>query len=186
MRGTANSGGSAELRREIEGWIPSLRGTGCALTSPRDPEYNCVCYAAGPLDRTGSPERELRSPWWPAPPGFGPYYWPEGIERRESLEAFVQALATRGYSVCDSGAYEPEFEKAAIYSDKWGLPKHVARQDRHGRWRSKLGVEADIEHTLDALEPKYGEDVRFLKRRVAYPPQPPGTPSQAAVVSRES
>lgn len=74
---------------------------------------------------------------------------------------------TLGFESCDSDTFEPGTDKVAIYV-KDGQPVHAAIQRSRwgGRWRSKLGGDADIEHDLMALEGGiYGEALHFLKRQ---------------------
>lgn len=111
------------------------------VTSPATTEYNCIAWAAGETDRF----------WWPDLMGVA--YWPEGVPRQESLEAFVQAYRTLGYEPCDSAAVEFGVEKIAVYVDDLREPKHAARQLPSGKWTSKLGRGEDIEH--DALHGDY-------------------------------
>jgi hypothetical protein len=99
--------------------------------------------------------------WWPRTP----YYWPPGTKREESVEAFVQAYSTEGYSHCDSGEFEEGFVKIAIYVADDGRVKHAARLVSEGIWTSKLGQEEDIEHELDGVVgTAYGRPVAFMKR----------------------
>ena len=92
-------------------------------------------------------------------------YWPKGVPREVTLEAFIAAYASLGYEACSGGDMEPGFEKIAIYTKPAGTPAHAARQLQNGRWSSKLGDEEDIEHDLSGLEcPRYGEVRQFMKR----------------------
>jgi hypothetical protein len=101
--------------------------------------------------------------WWPDLQGIG--YWPEDAPRTERLESFYRAFASIGYSTCDDGGYEANFEKVALYA-LGGIPKHAARQLPDGSWSSKLGKHIDITHTLRGLEgPAYGRVDGFMKRR---------------------
>jgi hypothetical protein len=122
-------------------------------------KYNCVAWAAG----------ETRRKWWPDRRNIG--YWPSGVIREETLEAFILAFISLGYSPCGDGEYEIGFEKVAIFviDTPSGLsPKHVARQLDCGHWTSKLGDLADIEHTtVQALiGPGYGRPQQYLKRSI--------------------
>lgn len=116
--------------------------------------YNCIAYAAGIEGRR----------WWPDV--IRNDYWPAGVPREETLDAFIQAFGTLGYGPCDDGSYERGFEKIALYTDRDRTPTHAAIQQENGRWRSKLGDYEDIEHeTLECLNsPDYGAPVLFLKR----------------------
>jgi hypothetical protein len=85
---------------------------------------------------------------------------------RKTLEAFVAALGTRGFSTCATSAVEPGHEKIALYAQE-ATPTHVARQLRNGWWTSKLGPSFDIEHVdLRAVAGGvYGDPVVFLARK---------------------
>jgi hypothetical protein len=133
--------------------FPSLRRIGFTFSSPKDEKYNCIAWAA----------RDTGNWWWPLPETDG--FWPEGIQREETLEAFINAFRTQGFEPCLSSDLEPGFEKIAIYTDDTGTPTHTARQLPNGKWTSKLGVHEDIDHTLDALiGPLYGQVAQCLKR----------------------
>src|SRR5438477_623202 len=75
--------------------------------------------------------------WWPdepeSPPGA---HWPPGVPRAESLDAFREAFATLGYTVCGDDRPEDGYEKVALFTLA-GTPKHAARQRPNGRWTSK-------------------------------------------------
>ena len=87
------------------------------------------------------------------------------------MEAFIEAYATKGYSVCSNDDTEEGFQKIAIYSLN-GVPTHAAKQLPDGRWKSKLGPWEDIEHnTTKAVETSggvgiYGEVKVFMKRPI--------------------
>jgi hypothetical protein len=101
--------------------------------------------------------------WWPV--GHGGIYWPEGVPRLVTLEAFREAFATLGYAVCADEQPELGFEKIALFANDQGVPKHAARQLRDGRWTSKLGKMEDIAHALhDLTGMVYGSVVLFMKR----------------------
>jgi hypothetical protein len=137
-----------------EGLFPDLARIGYRITSPPDPIYNCIAYAVGVTDQW----------WWPDPDGFD--YWPPGVVRACTLDAFLQAFATIGYTPCPDGSLEPGWEKVALYATDEG-PAHAARQLADGRWSSKLGPEDDIEHALEGLEGTlYGSVVQYLRRPV--------------------
>ena len=58
--------------------FPGLVGSDYQLTSPPDLTYNCIAWAMGESDRW----------WWPDSQDIA--FWPEGIERRETVEAFFK------------------------------------------------------------------------------------------------
>ena len=123
------------------------------LTSPETPYYNCIAWAAG----------DDSAWWWPDEDYY--CYWPSGIPREESLDAFIEAYRTLGYEPCSGDDIEEGCEKIAIYV-KNGKPKHAARQLPNGNWTSKLGQENDIEHTLVGVECfTYGTVGQIMKRR---------------------
>ncbi|HZO88142.1 MAG TPA: hypothetical protein VFB38_07355 [Chthonomonadaceae bacterium] len=64
----------------IESTFPSLATSGYDITSPAAEDYNCIAWAAGETDRW----------WWPDPFSIG--YWPEGVPRAETLEAFIRRI----------------------------------------------------------------------------------------------
>lgn len=93
------------------------------------------------------------------------YYWPIGVSRAETLEGFIEAFATLGFTLCDVAEYEKGFEKVAIYVDTSGTPKHAARQLSSGLWTSKLGNLQDIEHDIEGVSGDlYGSVAVIMKR----------------------
>jgi len=132
--------------------FPHLAEEGYRETSPATRRYNCIAWAVGATEAW----------WWPSP--HDAHYWPEGVPREETLEAFAQAVATRGFVPAEDGILEPRFEKLALYA-RDGKPTHAARQQPDGSWTSKLGKHVDISHTLLGVEgPLYGQVVGFMKR----------------------
>src|SRR5579871_5278130 len=101
--------------------------------------------------------------WWPDPLGAG--YWPNGIARTETQEAFVAAYATVGFAPTTDDSLQPGVEKIAVYA-KGGKPTHAARQLPSGRWTSKLGRAEDIEHDLSALAGDVYGTVAFILQRL--------------------
>lgn len=144
--------------KRIESAFPNLTGTDWSITSPQNPNYNCIAWAASDTQRF----------WWPDRSGF----WPDGIPRELTIDAFVMAYETLGYQRCSDSIYEPGYEKIALYVDGNGRPTHAARQLNNDKWTSKLGREHDIEHDLPALndspqaQSRYGQPVLFMKRRI--------------------
>jgi hypothetical protein len=133
------------------GDLPNLTIENYTETSPRTPIYNCIAWAAG----------DNKTPWWP----WGGY-WPKGVPREETLEAFVQAFEACGYELCEDSSLEGAYEKVALYVDASGSPGHAALQLADGNWTSKLGDLEDITHTtLESLIcNEYGRPEWFLKR----------------------
>lgn len=138
--------------------FPNLTADNHTVTSDPTDRYNCIGWAAG----------DDRNWWWPV--GYTKRgYWPDGVAREETIQAFVAAFAALGYTPCPGGAVEPGYEKVALYALD-GAPTHAARQLPGGRWTSKLGNSFDIDHDFDALDgPVYGAVVLFLRRPAAGP-----------------
>ncbi|MFZ1964372.1 MAG: hypothetical protein WAU78_13065 [Roseiarcus sp.] len=146
-----------------EARFPKLNRTEYCVTSDETPDYNCIAHAADKNDNW----------WWP---DDQPAYWPQGLDKVETLEAFVSAYATLGYAKCEGGGtvLEAGFEKVVIYADTHGVPTHAAKQLPNGAWTSKLGEWEDIQHTRpEAMEDDgvlglgYGKIAVVLKRKVA-------------------
>jgi hypothetical protein len=135
-------------KEKIEWKFPLLLVSGYAITSPDTKDYNCFAWAAHDVEN-----------WW-----SHSRHWPAGIAREHTVEAYMAALATVGYTPCDDGKLEDGYEKIAIYLGD-GRPKHAARQMESGRWTSKLGPWEDIEHQLDGLAGgDYGDVSIFMRR----------------------
>jgi hypothetical protein len=135
--------------------FPNLRSRGFRRTS-EPAYYNCIAYVVGDFKRK----------WWPGeyPPFWSVDFWPADAPKEETLEAFVLAHASARFEPSPDGSLEIGVEKVAIYALQ-GIVKHAALQQDDGTWRSKLGSDEDIEHTLDGLEgPTYGKVVAYLKR----------------------
>lgn len=109
--------------------------------------------------------------WSPAPTGG--YRWPGHLPRVPLISVVATLYRERGYEECEDPGLEPQTEKIAIYGDSAvGEAIHVARQLPNGRWTSKLGDAADIEHAdLEAIAGSvYGEVQLLMRRRPASPP----------------
>ena len=145
-----------EQFQELERAFPSLLHEGYTLTSPYNPLYNCIAWAA-----------EVNHQWWQPDP-LGQYFWPQGVERVSTAAAYIKAYSTIGYAICTTAEYEEGFEKIAIFTNTLGTPTHAARQIAPEVWTSKLGKAHDISHTLAGLVGQiYGEPTIFLKRKKA-------------------
>ena len=138
---------------ELEAEFPGLLSAAYEVTSPHDPKYNCIAYAAGDVNHF----------WYDA--NVRGYYWPPGEPSADTLEGWVRVFAIHGYREADDDSLEPSYEKIAIYAGGQ-VPEHVARQKASGLWTSKMGKGRDIDHaTLIALEgDSYGIVVKIMKR----------------------
>ena len=137
--------------------LPYLTPDSCEVTSRASRRYNCIAWAA----------RDVFNNWWPDPMGIG--YWPVGIPRDVTVDAFMQAYGTFGYKLCYDGSLEDGLEKIAIFGigpEGSEIPTHAALQLESGEWTSKLGPFEDVRHTtVDAVRgPVYGKVVCFMSR----------------------
>lgn len=137
--------------------FPKLTEANTEITSEQTDRYNCIAWAAGEDFRW----------WWPDVTGS--YYWPAAVECSETVEAFVNAFQTLGYSQCENGILEIGLEKIALYgTGPYGgeKPSHAARQLECGDWTSKLGALVDIKHSEaeDVCGPAYGHLICYLSR----------------------
>ena len=131
------------------------------ITSPANPDYNCIAWAFHFDDR------------WMWPGGMGDksfdgfHFWPNGIEDTTDVSAFIKAFSEQGYEICDEFVFEEEYKKIALYV-KPGTTEctHASRQLRNGKWTSKLGRNHDIQHgTPYTIQGSvYGEVYCIMKR----------------------
>jgi hypothetical protein len=135
--------------------LPNLHDLNHSIESIPTTRYNCIAWAAG----------DDQNWWWP----IGAY-WPPGVPRQLTIDAFIWAYMTLGYAPCADGSYEEGYEKVALYAQYvpgygWE-PTHAARQIGPGCWASKLGPCEDIDHFgVEAVEDGlYGKAVRYLRR----------------------
>jgi len=139
---------------DLESIFPGLANTPFQITSPSTTVYNCFAWAAGESHR-----------WWEAHPDAG-HYWPNGHTPDWSIDVVIAAFSTVGFAVCSNGDPESGVEKIAIYC-RDGEPTHAARLKADGTWTSKLGVDVDIEHTLDGISgDEYGIPTAYMSRVV--------------------
>ena len=138
--------------------LPGLTVDSCEITSSPDTLYNCIAWAA----------EDNQNNWWPDPWGIG--YWPAGVPRLVTRDAFVQAYETLGYKPCLNGALQPGLQKVAIFGigqPGRETPTHAALQLESGEWTSKLGPLEDVRHKiLHAVNgPIYGKPICYMSRR---------------------
>ncbi len=119
----------------LKALFPRLTTAAFRVTSPRDPLYNCVAWAAG-----------ITNDWWWPHADPEEAFWPEGGQRVRTLESFQAAFAPLGYVMCAGEELETGFEKVAVFANASRLPMHAARKLPTGWWTSKLGEGEDIEH----------------------------------------
>lgn len=138
---------------ELEQAFPAILVQGYEITSPKTSNYNCIAWA-GNVDHLW---------WWPDQADTG--FWPDGVIRECTIEAFISAYETIDFKVCTSSDFEDGFEKIAIFTDAFNIPKHAARQLDANRWTSKMGHSFDLSHSLDGVAGiNYGSPKVFMKR----------------------
>ncbi len=117
--------------------------------------YNCVAWAAH------------TTIWYIWPDDDKQFAWPPDMPRGENVANLVNFFIRLGFRQCRSMHLVHGVEKIAIYVDSDG-PQHVARQLANGKWASKLGELADIEH-VDAKDIGGGEfgEVAVVMERTA-------------------
>ena len=87
-----------------------------------------------------------------------------------TIDAFMRAYGTLGYTLCFDESLEESLEKIAIYGttalDGSVIPTHAALQLQSGKWTSKLGPFEDINHdTVDDVRgPVYGTRICCMSR----------------------
>lgn len=138
----------------LESVFPNMVRSSYEVTSPATDSYNCIAWAAG-----------VTHQWrWPDP--LGDEYWPVDAPRIATLEAFVLAFQSVGYTLSTEAELESSFEKVAIFVGLDAVPAHAARQLGSGTWTSKLGVQVDIMHgTLECMEGDLYVSVVQIKKR---------------------
>jgi hypothetical protein len=153
----------SELHGRLLGLCPRLAPEDYVKTSEQRRRCNCFAWVAGDPVRSWYPRGE---------PDLS--YWPVGVRDDFTIDAFVDAYATLGFSRCGDGALVAGIEKIALYVDGEGLPVHAARQLPDGHWESKMGTWEDIRHrTPGCLEGgDYGLVTVYLERVVAVSPRP--------------
>ena len=133
--------------------FPKIEEEGYEITSPETRNYNCLAWAVFDDQKRWDPNL--------------PYYWPASSPREVTISAFIKAYESVGFSICESGELESEFEKIVIFVKDNGEPTHAARMLNQDTWTSKLGHSYDISHKMNSLNgDSYGKPKVFMKRVV--------------------
>jgi hypothetical protein len=137
----------------------SLSQVTCVVTSKATVTYNNIAWAADEDSRVWEPDLTL-----------GRCYWPPGIPKERTLDAFIRLFMSMGYEIALNNEHglESGFQRIAIYIDSRDRPSHVARQLPSGKWTSKLPNREDIQHDSPAcLEGiHFGYVVRTMRRPI--------------------
>lgn len=125
------------------------------VTSPETWEYNCIAWA----------HNRVRWEWAEIDYPDDPPYWPEGVLRENTLEAYIANFEASGYTLCHSQNLEDSVLKIAIFATPDGIVTHASRQLPDGAWTSKIGAMSDIRHSLLSLEGEiYGRVCAIMQR----------------------
>ncbi len=150
---------TADLFSCVMSTFPGLRPADHSDWSDSSPIYNCIAWAA----------EDATQWWWPVA-GHKPNYWPAVAPRELTIDAFIRAFQSIGYSVCNNRKHEHGFTKVALYvtRDARKKPTHMARQQPDGTWTSKLGEGPDVNHVdPECLEGDFYGRVAAVLRRPA-------------------
>lgn len=128
----------SDLHERLRELCPRLAQDDYVASSPARRRCNCFGWVAGDSARR----------WYPR--GEPDVYWPPGVRDDFTIDAFIEAYSTLGFTVCEGGALVEGVEKIALYVDEDGDPCHAALQLLDGRWESKLGTWEDIQHRAPA------------------------------------
>ena len=131
--------------------FPRLSSEGFEIVGDPTDQYNCIAYAAG----------DTTEPWI----HYTDYYWPENATRSANIQSLVEVFASLGFEQCGDSRIEEGYEKVALY-EREGEWLHAAVQMPNGRWRSKMGQEAVIEHrSPESLSGgMYGNPTVYMRR----------------------
>ena len=143
--------------------FPNLANENFEIVGPPSARYNCLAYAAG----------DTSQPWSDEPGD----YWPPAVPRDPTIQGLAKLFRWLGFKKCGSPRLERGYQKVALYG-KRGEWQHAALQMPNGRWRSKLGYLALIEHDtpngvaglapIDRSAERYGPGVYGVDRRSRY------------------
>lgn len=129
--------------------------------------YNCIAYSLGFDDI-----------WvWPLSIGITVYpnktiegrmfriYWPVGVPKNLTMNAFEQMYALFGYERCKDMRYEPGYKKIIVYGYSTKEISHAAIV-HNGYCTSKMGKYVIITHQPESLIGEdYGHIIMCVKRK---------------------
>lgn len=140
--------------------FPRLKqDVGFKITSKPDYSYNCIAWAAIKDNVWMWPPTEIRLE--------GVTYWPDGIDKDDSLDSFIEAFKSEGYELCDDYNLEANYRKIALYTNpETKNCTHASRQLSTGFWTSKLGPQQDIQHSTpyEVEGQDYGKVAVFMRK----------------------
>jgi hypothetical protein len=146
-----------EAEADLKRRFPQLATTQFEVTSEDTTDYNCFAWILGDKGNWISPDLFDEN--------LGLYPWPEGVPRENSVEAWMLALETYGFSRCEDGSLQEGMDKIAIYFNAQSESVHFALQLTSELWTSKIGQWEDISHELEGLTgARYGRVIGFMSR----------------------
>ncbi len=102
-------------KEDIEQDFPQLVSNQWRATSEIDPAYNCVAFAL----------RDTKQFWDPGCIGVRGYYWPPGVPREDTIQAWTKIFIIHGFEHCETGELEPSLKSwlftlmAAVFPIMW-------------------------------------------------------------------
>ena len=154
--------------KELFSLLPKLADDpGFEISSPQNSCYNCISWSVLRDNIITWPFRDV---------DLDGVYWPEEIEREESLDAFKKLFSKSGFvEETKNAEYEDGFLKIAIFTVPSDPGSKFDRKVTHavrqrisdGLWWSKLGKSFDIFHSIvQSVEcDVYGEVSLILKKK---------------------
>ena len=141
------------LESSLRKAFPNLASEEFEIVEPPSPRYNCIAYAAGDTAN-----------WWQPLRGR---YWPAHATYSYSIESLREVFAGLGFEQCEDSVAEDGYQKVALYEEH-GEWQHAAIQMPNGRWRSKIGRNAVIEHrSPESLSGgMYGNPTVYMRRAI--------------------
>jgi hypothetical protein len=141
------------MLRELEREFPNIGRSGVFRpTSPIDPRYNCIAYAAGRTDVW----------YWPGSIGW-PHELPSKINCASLQSLFTDLL---DFEITTDDKFEVGYKKVCLFKDQSSMPTHASFLVEKGVWKSKFGRFINALHSLSDLEEgAYGEPYVFLRKR---------------------
>lgn len=144
--------------RTLIQWFPALADDSLfEVTSPETWDYNCIAWA----------HNQVRWEWAEIDYPEDPPYWPEGVLRENTIEAYIANFEASGFTICQSLDLEEGILKIAIFATPEGVVTHASRQLPDGAWTSKIGAMSDIRHSLLSLEGEIYGRVCAIMQKVA-------------------
>jgi hypothetical protein len=152
----------AELLEYLPRLSDAVYGVDYTIESISTTEYNCLAWAMSDCSR-----------FWSGSP-MGGYFWPDDLPIGVPvIGVIVEMFRRAGYAECGDSTHVVGAEKVAIYADSYREVLHVARQVPNGRWASKMGALADIEHaTVELIECNWIGQVAVILCRPLNVPEP--------------